>query len=450
VADRGDVEVPLVTGAVDAEPGRIGLLPVLIQVMVTVVAAGVVAAALPWLGRITGGRARRLAPAAYLAARRVFAGAGSSRLVVVSTALSLGLLLFAGALAASTDRTVAAKASVATGSDVVVPIARTSPRGGADLPDDAMLVGVDTAPVLVPGETLIDLLLVHPEQVPGVVRWDDSFAGPPLEELMAALGDYRGDRVPVVVAGPLPGGAIEATGGEFVVDFTDYSIPVEVVGRADAFPGQDSREPLLVGDWNRYADALTAVSRVPELVVTRQVWGRGTADDVVDEVLDAGLAPSEISAVTTADDFAARPELDAQTWALGYLRAVALAGGILGLVGVLLHALSQQRRRTAAALLLARMGMSRRAADASTALEIGLLTGLAVVVAALVALPSSAFVLRALDPVPQLRPDPVFAVPWADLAAVVAGLVLVPVGAAALVGRAARRESGGQVLREAD
>jgi putative ABC transport system permease protein len=256
--------------------------------------------------------------------------------------------------------------------------------------------------------------------------------------------------VPVIVAGPLPTGAVEATGGEFVVDFTGYSLPVEVVGRADAFPGQDSREPLLVADWSRYADALTAVSRVPELVVTRQVWARGTADAVVGEVLDAGLAPSQISEITTADEFAARPELDAQTWALGYLRAVALAGGVLGLVGVVLHAMSQQRRRTAAALLLARMGMSRRAADGSTALEIGLLTGLAVLVAALVALPASAFVLRALDPVPQLRPDPLFAAPWPDLAAVVAGLVLVTVGGAALVGRAARRETGGQVLRESD
>jgi hypothetical protein len=404
--------VPLLTGAVDAEPGRIGVLPLLLPLLVTVVAAGVVTAVLPWLGRVTGSRARRLAPPAYLAARRVVAGAGAARLVVVSTALSLGLLLFAGALAASTDRTVAAKASVATGSDVVVPIARTSPHG-SELPDDAMLVGVENSPVLVPGETLVDLVLVHPEQVPHVVRWDGSFAGQPLEELMAGLGDYRGDRVPVIVAGSLPTGAIEATDGEFVLDFTDYSIPVEVVGRADAFPGQNSREPLIVGDWDRYADALTAVSRVPELVVTRQVWARGAPDDVVDEVVAADLAPRDIAEVTSAADFAARPELDAQTWALGYLRAVALAGGVLGLVGVLLHAMSQQRRRTAAALLLTRMGMTRRAADASTALEIGLLT-------------------------------------WADLALVVGGLVLVTAGGAALVGRAARRESGGQVLRESD
>ena len=378
----------------------------------------------------------------------MLSGQGAARLVVVTTALSLGLVAYAGALAESTDRTIAAKASVATGSDVVVPIARTSPGGGA-LPDGAMLVGTENTPVLVPGETLADLLLVHPEQVPGVVRWDDSFAERPLEELMAALGDYRGDRVPVIVAGPLPAAALAATDGELVVDFTDYSIPVEVVGRAAAFPGQDSREPLLVGDWDRYVAALAAVSRVPDLVVDRQVWARGEVDDVVDAVTTAGLVPGDAADISSADDFAARPELDAQSWALGYLRAVALAGGVLGLVGVALHAMSQQRRRTVGALLLARMGMRRRGSDGATAIEIGLLTGLAAIVAVAVALPSSALVLRALDPVPDLQPDPLFAVPWGDLGAVLAGVVLVTLGGAALVGRTARRDTGGQVLRDA-
>jgi hypothetical protein len=78
-----------------------------------------------------------------------------------------------------------------------------------------------------------------------------------------------------------------------------------------------------------------------------------------------------------------------------------------------------------------------------------LLTGLAALVAVAVALPSSALVLRALDPVPELRPDPLFAVPWGDLGIVLAGVVLVTVGGAALVGRTARRDSGGQVLRDA-
>jgi putative ABC transport system permease protein len=153
--------------------------------------------------------------------------------------------------------------------------------------------------------------------------------------------------------------------------------------------------------------------------------------------------------VATADAFAARPELTAQTWALSYLRAIALAAAVLGLAGMALHALSQQRRRTVAALLLSRMGMSRRSADTSAGLEIGLLAGLAATVATAVALPASAVVLRLLDPVPALQPDPLFAVPWGSIALVAAGVVLVTVGSAVLVGRSARRATGGQVMRDA-
>ena len=49
----------------------------------------------------------------------------------MTTALSLGLVVYAGALADSTARTIQSKASVATGSDVVVPVARGSRADGA-------------------------------------------------------------------------------------------------------------------------------------------------------------------------------------------------------------------------------------------------------------------------------------------------------------------------------
>ncbi len=57
--------------------------------------------------------------------------------------------------------------------------------------------------------------------------------------------------------------------------------------------------------------------------------------------------------------------------------------------------------------------------------------------------------LRLLDPVPDLPPDPLFAVPWTSLAAVLGAGVAVTVGGAALGGWAARRTTGGQVLRDA-
>ncbi|TFV62549.1 UNVERIFIED_ORG: hypothetical protein E4P37_16715 [Bacillus sp. AZ43] len=443
--------VPLVTGDRGETGGRVDVLTLAVPLLVTVVVAGALGALLPRLGRRADARLRRLPPGGHLAVRRVLAGSGTARLVVVTTALSLSLVVYAGALASSTDRTIDAKASVATGSDVVVDLPRARVVDGP-LPPDSMVVGTETSVTVLPGETTANVLVVRPEQVPGVVRWNEALADRPLAELMGALSGYDGDRVPVVVAGELPGGVLEGTDGELTVDFGYFDLPVEVVGRADAFPGQGERRPLIVADENRYAAALEDAGRDPSLVTTRQLWARGDVRGVLESLPAAGIALDEIDPeadVRSAAEFADRPELSAQRWSLDYLRAVALAAGALGLVGLAMHAMAQQRRRTVAALLLTRMGMSRRSSDAAAGLEIGLLAGLAAVVAVAVALPVSVLVLRLLDPVPTLRPDTLFAVPWGSIATVLGGVVLVTVGSALLVGRAARRATGGQVMRDA-
>jgi putative ABC transport system permease protein len=205
---------------------------------------------------------------------------------------------------------------------------------------------------------------------------------------------------------------------------------------------------MVVADWDRFAEALTAAGRDPGAVLDRQVWARGEAGPLLEE-LTAACYAFDPDQVRTRAEFAGRPELGASSWAFGYLRAIALAAGLLGLTGVAMHALAQQRRRTVAALLLRRMGMGRRALDAATALETGLLTGLGLLVAVAVALPASALLLPLLDPVPALPPAPVLAVPWSSLAAVLAGVGAVTAATAVLVGRAARADDPGTVLRAA-
>jgi hypothetical protein len=440
--------VPLVTRTQDDGAGRVDVLTLAVPLLVTVVVAGAVTALLPRIGSRADARLRRLPTGPYLAVRRVLAGSGTARLVVVTTALSLGLVVYAGALASSTDRTIAAKASVATGSDVVVQLPRARAVEGP-LPEGATVVGTEPGVDVLPGGTTANVLIVRPEEVAGVVRWNDALADRPLADLMAALSGYEGDRVPVILSGELPDGVLEGTGDELTVAFGYFDLPVEVVARADGFPGQSERRPLLVADRDSYAAALVGVGRDPELVIAQELWARGDVGDVLDSLPAAGIQPPPPDEVTTAAAFADRPELSAQTWSLDYLRAVALAAGALGLVGLAMHAMAQQRRRTVAALLLGRMGMSRRSSDAAAGVEIGLLAGLAALVAVAVALPSSALVLRVLDPVPTLRPDALFEVPWGSLATVLAGVVLVTAGSAVLVGRSARRATGGQVMRDA-
>ena len=88
--------------------------------------------------------------------------------------------------------------------------------------------------------------------------------------------------MPVILAGPFAQTALEGAGGELTIDFGYYTMPVEVVGRADAFPGQTSREPLLVADWDRYVAAIETANRDPELVLGREVWARGELGPAVE------------------------------------------------------------------------------------------------------------------------------------------------------------------------
>ncbi|WP_369137524.1 hypothetical protein [Modestobacter versicolor] len=437
--------VPLVTG--DRGDRTLGPVPLAVPLLVTVVVAGAVTAALPLLGRRAGARVRRLPPAGFLVARRVLAAPGATRLVVVTTALSLGLVVYAGALADSSRRSLAAKAAVDTPADVVAPLVRRTVEEGA-LPPGATMVGYEEGLDVVPGGSTADLLAVRPDELPGIVHWDDALADRPLADLLAALADDRGTgRVPVVAAGPASGAP--AVGRELEVSLGRYyAVPVVVVARAEAFPGQRSRLPLLVADWDSLGAALAAVDREPAGVLDRQVWAAGAATPLLEALAAAEYGVDE-TAVDTGGAFALRPEVRALSWSLGYLRAVALAAGGLGLVALALHAAAQQRHRTVAALLLARMGMSRRASDTAAGLETGLLAGLATVVALAVALPASALVLPLLDPVPAVLPGVTVAVPWPTVGLTVAGAALATAAATWLVGRAAGRTSGGQVMRDA-
>ena len=426
----------------DADGGGIDLLQLVLPLLVTAVVAGALTAALPR----TGARARlhRLRPAPMLALSRVLTGRAAARLVVVTTAVALSLIVYSGALADSTDRTIAAKQAVSTGSDVVVPLLRRTVDPDPP-PAGTAIVGVGKPATLTPGAVTVDVLVVRPEEIADIARWDPALAEQDLDELMAALADHDGSSVPVVVAGPLH----VDVGDELGLAFgAAYSMALDVVGTADAFPNQPGRAPMVVADWDRFTTTIEAAGRDPETVLDRQLWARADAAPLL-EVLTAGGYAFDLDQVRTSADFAARPELSAQSWSFGYLRAIALAAALLGLTGIAMHALAQQRHRTVAALLLTRMGMSRRSLAAATALEIGLLSTLGAVVAVAVAIPASAVILQLLDPVPDLLPGSLFAVPWSSAAAVLLGVLLLTAASVLVVGRSARTAEAGEVMREA-
>jgi len=241
---------------------------------------------------------------------------------------------------------------------------------------------------------------------------------------------------------------LSATGGRLTVSSGTYEVPVQVVGRAAAFPGMTSTRPLLVADGAGLAAALAAVDRDADLVLEQEIWARGEAQPTLLALAAAGLGEVDPERVRTAEEFAARPALRAQTWALGYLRSVALGAGLLGLVGLALHAAAQQRRRTVAAVLLARMGLSRGAGRAATSVELGLVALASALLGTVFALPASRLVLRRLDPVPALPPDPLFAAPVPTILGLLAAVVVTTVVGSVLVDRLTRRSPGGEVLRD--
>lgn len=436
--------VPVVKGEADG----VGALVLALPLLVTIAVAGAVAAVLPRIARLAAPRLGPLPAGAFLALRRILSARGAARLVVVTTALSAGLVVYAGALGESASRTVSAKAAVVSGGETVVPLVRRTREPGP-LPEGAALVGTERGVQMVPGDFEAEMLALDPDDAMDVIRWDDALADAPVEDLLRSLADHDGDRVPALLTGPLPDGVDVGVGTEMTLDFNSYySLPLEVVGRAAAFPGQTGRGPMMVVRWVDVTAALESVDRDPRNVFEQQVWAP-TGERALLPALAASGYAFDVGEVRTADDFAAQPEVRAQAVSLDYLRAVALGAGLLGLLGVALHALAQQRRRTVAALLLARMGLSRGAADRSAALETGLLAALGAFVAVAVALPTSALVVRLLDPAPALLPGVLFTVPRNAIAAVLAGAAVVTVVVGLLVARAARRSSAGEVLRDA-
>lgn len=433
----------------EPDAGQQGVQLVTLVVPLLVVVAGS-AAAVGGLQRLAP-RLRRpvdqLPLGALLAVRRVLAAPGATRLVIVSVALALGLVVFAGALGASTDRTVAVKAVVAAGSDVVIDLDNRQVAPGA--PDGATVVRRDRDVSLLPGEAPASLLAVDPARFEAVAFWDDALAEDSLASLMDALRGHDGPRVPVLIAGGPPTRAT-ATGGQLTVDSLKFQVPVQVVGTARAWPGMSSTRPLVIAAQDDLAAALRAQDRAIESVTTAQLWSRGTAEQLLAALPAAGIAQPEEGRVSTAAAFRESPALRAQGWTLDYLQAVAAAAGLLAVVALGLHAAAQQRRRAVATVLLSRMGLTRRSARTSVAVELMVLGGLAALFAVVFTLPAARLLMGRVDPVPDLLPGPLFAVPATALLALVVGVTLAAAAGAAAVDALARRIPGGEVLRGDD
>jgi putative ABC transport system permease protein len=378
-------------------------------------------------------RAVRRRPWVFLTAART---AGSPRLVsvlVLVGAIAVGILTYSNVLAASVQRTAAAKAVLSVGTDV------TAITGS--LPSITGHPSFAWAPVeilsgikLDPGGQQVDVIQVDPDSFSRAAAWIGPFSGPP-----AALGELNaGGHLPVIAVGAhLPAGASLSIAGT--------EVPVRAISAMQVFPGVVRGNPTLVVDRERYRKVAPDPSSTG-LSPTFQLWARGDPADIVPALQREGFDPTFF---VTADAQRTSPGFLALTWTFGLLQTFGALAGILSVLGAVLYLQARQQQREVTYALARRMGLGRKENRRSIALELGGMLAAAYVIGAVFASVAAFIVHGKVDPLPALPPGPLFHVPGQTLVVVAAVVVVLAWVGAMRVQRRADHANVGELLRRA-
>jgi FtsX-like permease family protein len=409
ILSRGTNPVSSTSGGTPKLDVLVLLFPILFLAGASGLAVRLVAKLLPAL-RAAG---RRRSHAAFLASRRIAASSRMALALVTATALAIGILVYSGALARSVRATSDAKARVFIGSDVAVTVAEDIPVPAALRGTSTKVSLIDTG-YLLPDQDSLGVLGVDPSTFASAAFWDTSFAGKPLDQLLADLkpsGDPPSP-VPVLVAGgDLP------TTGTLVFRGGPARIPVKVVDVVRAFPGMTPGRPFVVAD----QDALAAWD-APGF---SSIWSKADPE-LVRRSLPNGL---HILAFVTAGRVQEDPAFRSLSWALGFLQALGFMTGLIVLGGVLLYLEARQRSREVSYALAKRMGLTAGAHRRSVVIELGAMLGIGAALGALLAWVGARLVYGQIDAMPTIPPPPLFRTPLGLL-----GMTAVALLAAAWIG----------------
>ena len=153
--------------------------------------------------------------------------------------------------------------------------------------------------------------------------------------------------------------------------------------------------------------------------------------------------------MTTVDAFRRSPDVLLATRTYAYLRTIAIAAGVLVLVGLLLYLQARQRSQAIASALGRRMGLTRAAEALSLCLEIAGILLFAAAVGAAVAIAAARPVVEQIDPLPDRPPSPSSSSRPTALLLAAAALAVVAVAAGVLTGWLARGADVSEALRGA-
>lgn len=391
--------------------------------------------------RPLGWIAARLPTAAWLAMRRLAAARVRAALIVTGAAISIGIVVFAGALSASVQATLYAKATLGAGAAQTIRLSRNQPPlEAAPLPGISTLVTrTSETGVIRHGHDEADVLGVDPETFADAAYWDGSFASASLSDLLGRLGPAADDRAaaPAIAVGDgIPDQLVLTLDG---ID-QEVELEVKVVGRAQAFPGLGYQNDR------------------PLVVVSRDVLAEHGVDGLSEIWVDdpSPRIPDRLARDGMQIVFSSRPAADnegtllqPQLWAIDYLQVVGLAAGLVAVAGLGLYFAANSERRQLGAVFARRLGLRARQGATATGLEVTTIVLAGFLFGVGLAWLAVRLVYRNLDPLPRTPPDPIMRLdlPIVGMCALGALVAAVLVGAA--VERRAARADLPKLLRDA-
>jgi hypothetical protein len=219
---------------------------------------------------------------------------------------------------------------------------------------------------------------------------------------------------------------------------------LDIVGRADAFPGMVSKRAMLVVDRSSLEAAFAPQPPLAAPNASTEIWARGPGAAGALAAMDP--APYLILTATEVQDI---PSIAAVINTFLALNAVGLAAAVLVIGGLLMYLQSRQRAQLVAYGLSLRMGMTDRAHRASLVIELLSMLLAAFAIGAAVAVVVGLLTVPLLDPLTAIPPGPLFVLPTAAIVATAAALALVAWLGAWITNLRARRTPMGEVMRVA-
>lgn len=365
--------------------------------------------------------------AAFLATRRLAAARALPLLLTITAAVAVCALSFAEILSTSLHSNRDEKAYVANGADVQGYIdAGQAMPATFPYPLTKVLETFNTARLDVVSKQ-VEVFAVDAPSLRRVLRW--SWSGDPQAALHALSAS----------SAPLPAIAVGTSRGDHRLLISGGQLPLHVVASLPAFPGMAAGVPLLVVPVARLRAAARAASLSDPLDgASAYVWARGSPPAVERALARSSLAPLYL---TSVDDFLNRPELTIGERAYNFLRVIALGAAVLALVALLLYLRARSRSQLVTSALMSRMGIDASQQAAAAAIEAAALIAFASILGVASALATSSELISRVDPLPTYAPGVAAQVPWALLAASLAGVVLV----AGVLGALAALTAGGDV-----